>query len=260
MNLIRSFYLSLLVVSLGCTAETGTPIEIPVFPDTTIVASTEPSFNSQTDRLLHSDDFSLLDAIQKYTLMDGERGLSIDSSRLRIDWLSKDNCQDDGHLIETSWMGAPREIFVQLNLQYEQNFIWDWLGRTPCTGNAKKMLFLWGGTSGRFMMITENHTIGLGSDQDHPLFQQNIGSTITPEQLGDGKLHKITLHVIQSSTPTSNDGLVEGWIDGVKKWSYTNVASHASGGWTTTKYGTTFNQGSPINQREWLDSWRIWTK
>ena len=73
------------------------------------------------------------------------------------------------------------------------------------------------------------------------------------EQLGDGNWHRITIHVLQSSTPTATDGVIEGWIDGVQRWSYRNVASNASGGWNYFHFPSTFNQGSPATQSEWID-------
>ncbi len=179
------------------------------------------------------------------------------SGALRIDWASNPGCGDDGRVLERSF--APvNDIVVQYSVRYTPGFAFDWRGRGRCAGNAKKLFFLWAASGSRFDFVSENHELGMGSDYDHPLFTQNTGATITPETLGDGNWHRVTVRVRQSSTPLARDGAISGWIDGILRWEYTGIASHASGGWTLVKLPTTFNQGSPINQSEWLDGWSIW--
>jgi hypothetical protein len=145
-------------------------------------------------------------------------------------------------------------------VRYTPGFIfdWDYSGQHPCLGNAKKLFFLWSVSGSRFDFISENHTLGVGGDYDDPLFQQTAGPAVTDAMWGDGNWHRVTLHVRQSSTPTATDGFIYGWIDGVQRWSVPNWASQSSGGWNDFKLPTTFNQGSPVNQSEWLDELTIW--
>jgi hypothetical protein len=183
------------------------------------------------------------------------------SGALRMDWTPEaaGPCQDDSHLIERALPGT-REIYVQYSVRYSPHFVFDWTqsGYSACTGNAKKLFFLWSTSGSRFDFISENHFLGMGSDYDHPLFAQNVGPAVTDEQFGDGSWHRVTMHIIQSSTPTAADGLIEGWIDGVKEWYVPNWVSSSSGGWSDFKMPTTFNQGSPVAQSEWIDDLTIW--
>lgn len=233
-------------------------------------ASNEPQYSPSAHTPLWMDDFeqATSDAAiyQRYVTQNGENGLHADatggvngSRALRIDWRSKSGCTDDSHFIEGIFPHAAKEVVVQYRVRYQPGFVFDWIGRSGCSGNAKKLLFLWAGAGSRFDFISENHFLGVGSDHDHPLFAQNVGgSAVRPEDLADGQWHRITLRVRQSSTPTAPDGFIHGWVDGVQKWRIDNVASNASGGWTLFKLPSTLNQGSPVNQSEWFDDIRIW--
>jgi hypothetical protein len=236
-------------------------------------ATGEPMYIASTATLLWRDSFDGrgTDAamLSQYARMDSESGIHFDpvgglrgSGAGRIDWKRRTTavCRDDGHLIEHSFPHT-QEIYVQYSVRYDRGFVFDWVGRTGglgCTGNAKKLFFLWSAAGSRFDFISENHWLGMGSDNDHPLFNQNAGPVVSDEMLGDGSWHRITMHVRQSSTPTAKDGLIEGWIDGVQRWSWPNIASNASGGWVLFKMPTTFNQGSPVTQSEWFDDLTIW--
>lgn len=210
---------------------------------------------------------STSDIYARYATQNGENGIHLDatgglngSRAMRIDWKKKSGCTDDSHLIEGSFPVAAREVVVQYSVRYQAGFVFDWIGRGgSCSGNAKKLFFLWAAQGSRFDFISENHFLGVGSDHDHPLFAQHLGTAVRPEDLGDGNWHRITLRIRQSSTPTATDGSIHGWIDGVQKWAVTNIASNASGGWVLFKLPTTFNQGSPVDQSEWIDGFRIWT-
>jgi hypothetical protein len=235
----------------------------------------EPMYAEGAGTLLWRDSFDRggTDAtmLSQYARMDGEAGIHVDaaggpngSGAARIDWEAQTAagaCRDDAHLIEHSFPPS-REVFVQYSVRYTRGFVFDWIGRRGglgCVGNAKKLFFLWAASGkSRFDFISENHALGMGSDYDHPLFSQNVGPVVSDEMLGDGNWHRITIHVRQSSTPTARDGLVEGWIDGVQRWSWPNVASNASGGWVLFKMPTTFNQGSPVKQSEWFDGLTVW--
>jgi len=179
------------------------------------------------------------------------------SGAARVDWFANTACQDESRVLERG-IPASREVIVTYSVRYQAGFVYDWRGRGPCTGNAKKLFFLYAVNGSRFDFISENHFLGMGSDYDHPLFSQNRGTTMSDEQLGDGQWHRITIHVRQSSTATATDGLIEGWIDGVQRWSYPNVASNASGGWNYFRLPATFNQGSPVTQSEWIDNVTAW--
>ncbi len=186
------------------------------------------------------------------------------TTALRITWPKSTTCQDDWSGIEHAIPGAPTEIYMQYSVRYQAGFSFDWLysGQTPCTGTAKKLVLIWSGdNASRFLYITENHELHAGSDYDEvnktPM-GQNTGSTMALSQLGDGNWHRITFHIKQSSTRTSTDGFVYGWIDGVLRWSRPNWASGSIGGWVDLKMPSTFNQGSPANQSEWMSGLTIW--
>jgi hypothetical protein len=235
----------------------------------------EPMYVVGAGTLLWQDSFDRRGAdatmLSHYALMDGESGIHFDSAAglngsgaARVDWPAQTvagRCLDAAHLIEHSFPPS-REVFVQYSVRYSRGFVFDWIGRSSrlgCAGNAKKLFFLWAGSGkSRFDFISENHWLGMGSDYDHPLFKQNVGPVVSDEMLGDGNWHRITMHVRQSSTPTAKDGLIEGWIDGVQRWSWPNVASNAGGGWVLFKMPTTFNQGSPVTQSEWFDGLTVW--
>ena len=226
----------------------------------------EPVFQSG-QRLIWKDTFDggLSDAAvlgnyitlnPQYIHADASAGLN-GTGALRFDWQASSACQDQSRLIEQG-IEPTREIYVTYTIRYTPNFTFDWRNRSGCTGNAKKLFFLYAVSGSRFDFISENHFLGMGSDYDHPLFGQNQNSTMSVEQLGDGSWHRITIHVVQSSTPTATDGVIEGWIDGVQRWSYRNVASNASGGWNYFHFPSTFNQGSPVTQSEWIDDLVVW--
>lgn len=264
-------------VVAACAGATGRALVAVVRPpkNPTLPPSngSEPSYSSGGGTLLWQDNFDGrgTDAalLSQYTLMSGESGIHPDataglngSGAARIDWQAQASttCHDDGHLIEHSFTPS-QEVYVQYSVRYQPGFVFDWVGRTGglgCVGNAKKLFFLWSASGDRFDFISENHWLGMGSDHDHPLFNQNAGPVVSDEMLGDGNWHRITIHVRQSSTPTTKDGLIEGWIDGVQRWSWPNIASNGSGGFVLFKLPTTFNQGSPVNQSEWFDGLTVW--
>ncbi len=182
------------------------------------------------------------------------------SGALRIDWTPQNGtCQEDSHLIERALPGN-REIFVQYSVRYSPHFAFDWTpsGHSGCTGNAKKLFILAPTNGSPFNFASENHLLGMGSDDDHPLFAAKVGPRVTDEQLGDGTWHRVTMHIIQSSSTSAADGLIEAWVDGVKEWSVPKWVSASSGGWSAFRVPTTFDQGSPVAQSEWIDNLSIW--
>jgi hypothetical protein len=225
--------------------------------------------------LIYADDFtgyaSTADLLnyqptKGFLHMDVENGVTLDPTggvggkpACKIAWTPKSgagNCVDDSHLIERVFP-ATTAVCASWTVRYSPAFVFDWLGLKGCVGNAKKLFFFWPVAGSRFDCICENHHIGIGSDNDHPLFAQTAPE-VTPEMLGDGARHRITVRVKQSSTVTAADGHIEGWIDGVKKWDVANWVSASSGGYNDWKMPTTFNQGSPVSQTEWLNSVSIW--
>jgi hypothetical protein len=253
-------------------APTPTPTPTPPPAAPAPPSSSEPTYTSGVHAPLWMDDFenvaNTAAIYARYATQGSENGLHLDGSAglngskgMRLDWASKSGCSDDSHFVEGSFPSAPKEVVVSYSVRYQPGFVFDWIGRNgACSGNAKKLFFLWAGTGSRFDFISENHVLGMGSDHDHPLHSQNVGgSALRPEDLADGAWHRITIRVKQSSTPDATDGYIHAWVDGVQKWKRDNIASHASGGWTLFKFPTTFNQGSPVNQSEWVDNIRVWT-
>jgi hypothetical protein len=244
-------------------------------------ADGEPDYSPGSHHLLWADDFDRAersvvprDGDSRYgryvTLgapsLQFDPGSGVDGSgALRIAWRAAPAagtalgapCSDDSRLIEASFPAA-RELYVQYWVRYDRGFVFDWGRRGRCSGNAKKLLLLWAREGSRFVFISENGTLGVGSDHDHPLFGQNRAVAVTPASLGDGRWHRITFHVRQSSAPSRADGAIHGWIDGVQRWSYEGVATHNAGGYHLFKMPATFNQGSPVAQTEWLDRLRVW--
>ena len=258
-----------LAVALSTAFSAGSAVAAMPTPARTAFA-TEPAHVPPSATIIWQDTFDTLAsdslALAKYITL-GTDGIHLDaggglvgSGSLRIDWTPEnDTCQDDSHLIERALPGN-REIFVQYSVRYSPHFAFDWThsGHSGCTGNAKKLLFLASANGSPFKFASENHLLGMGSDDDHPLFAAKAGPRVTDEQLGDGTWHRVTMHIIQSSSPTAADGLIEGWIDGVKEWSVPRWVSASSGGWSAFRMPTTFDQGSPVAQSEWIDNLSIW--
>ena len=252
--------------SEGVSSNAVITVSSSVVPPQPPPSGSEPTFQAG-QRLIWRDTFDggLSDAAvltnyitlnPQYIHADAAAGLN-GGGALRFDWQASTGCQDQSRLIEQG-IEPTREIYVTYTIRYTPNFQFDWRNYSGCTGNAKKLFFLYSVSGSRFDFISENHFLGMGSDYDHPLFAQNQNGTMSVEQLGDGSWHRITIHVVQSSTPTATDGVIEGWIDGVQKWSYRNVASNASGGWNYFHFPSTFNQGSPATQSEWIDDLVVW--
>lgn len=209
--------------------------------------------------------------LASYELMTGNNAMHADPTAgpngggaLRIDWNRSTTCQDDWSGIERGIPGTPTELYIQYSVKYQPGFSFDWLysGQTPCTGTAKKLLLIWSGDNkSRFIFVSENHVLHAGSDYDEANetnMSQNIGTAEAVSQLGDGNWHRITFHIKQSSTTTSTDGFLYGWIDGVQRWSRPNWATGSIGGWVDLKMPSTFNQGSPAVQSEWMTNLSIW--
>lgn len=245
---------------------------------------TEPQYRPIVDRLLWWDDFDT--AIPRTPPPDREGrdgrdgrygryvtvgaphlqfadGDGLDGSgALRINWLESSSrpgmrCADDSRLIEAEFPAA-RELFVQYSVRYSPGFVFDWGRGGRCDGNAKKLFLLWAREGSRFVFISENGWLGVGSDADHPLFRQNRAAALLPTSLADGAWHRITFHVRQSSSPRAADGAVNGWIDGEQRWAYEGVVTHNAGGYHLFKMPATFNQGSPRAQTEWVDELKVW--
>jgi hypothetical protein len=87
---------------------------------------------------------------------------------------------------------------------------------------------------------------------------QNTPDSMPISQFGDGAWHRVTFHIKQSSSDTSSDGFLYGWIDGVLRFARPSWASGSVGGWVDFKTPSTFNTGSPVNQSEWMDNLTIW--
>lgn len=252
-------------------APTPAPAPAPAPAPTPTPSGSEPTFTSGVHTALWMDDFentaNTAAIYSRYVTQGSENGLNLDatgglsgSKALRMDWRTKTGCTDDSHFVEGIFPQAANEVVLQFSVRYQANFAFDWIGRGgACSGNAKKLAFLYAPVGDRFDFISENHVLGVGSDHDHPLFSQNQGgAALRPDDLADGAWHRITLRVKQSSTPTAQDGYIHGWVDGVQKWKVDNIASNAAGGWVLFKLPSTLNQGSPINQSEWFDNIRVW--
>lgn len=194
-----------------------------------------------------------------FVRFDPDGGLD-GTGAVRMDWNAargSARCADDSRVLEASFEPAA-ELFIQYHVRYSSGFVFDWGRHSRCAGNAKKLFLLWAQEGSRFVFISENGTLGIGSDHDHPLHQQNRGHALRPAQLADGKWHRITFHIRQGSRPGAADGFVRGWIDGIQRWEHRNVVTHNSGGYGLFKLPATFNQGSPVAQSEWVDALRLW--
>ena len=238
-------------------------------------SSTEPMPTFGTT--IWHDDFSgyssATSLLAAYSHLSGESQIFTDatggyggSPAMRINWPKQTNtntstggCNDDDHLLEKGFP-ATTEIYVQYYVRYQAGFVFDWnySGYGPCNGNAKK-LFLIPASGGRMDLIAENHHIVLYDDNiGYASGLQNVGAEFTPEMLGDGNWHRITLHIKTSTSPTSRDGFIYGWIDGQLKWSFPNANTHQSAGYDYFQMPTVFNQGSPVAQSEWADNLTVW--
>lgn len=263
-------------ISAGSVTITASTLGIVATSSVTVMSvspppsGSEPVYAAGLGTLIWKDSFdgllSDVAMLANYSVLNGQfihvdAGAGIGgSTAARVDWFASTGCQDQSRVLEKG-IAPTREIYAQYSVRYSPNFVFDWThsGYNACTGNAKKLFFLYAGSgSSRFDFISENHVLGMGGDYDHPLFSQTAGPAVTDEQFGDGNWHRVTIHVIQSSTPSSADGLIEGWIDGVKRWYVPNWVSNSGGGWTYFRLPATFNQGSPVNQSEWFDNLTVW--
>lgn len=238
----------------------------------------EPSFSGRTDEMLWSDDFDgrlrpepprrrgdagrlgrYLTLGDPFVRHDPDGGLA-GSGAVRMDWLPRRGsarCDDDSRMLEASFEPS-NEVVIQFAVRYTPGFVFDWGARGRCSGNAKKLFLLWSHEGSRFVFISENGALGVGSDHDHPLLPQNRGTALRPGDLADGRWHRVTFHIRQGSATDRPDGFVRGWIDGVERWHYPGIVTHNAGGYHLFKFPTTFNQGSPAEQSEWVDALRLW--
>ncbi len=275
--LFRRFHVQLamglcLVLTLLAALRNTAPA-VPVTESAPPSLLAEPVFSVARHDLLWGDDFDApplritRERYGRYLTLDA-RTLQFDpgagvngSGALRISWSAAErrsaSCNDDSRVLEASFPATP-SLTVSYWVRYSPSFVFDWSGRNPCSGNAKKLFLLWATEGSRFVFISENGALGIGSDHDHPLFAQNGNAVFTPADLADGAWHRVTLRVRQGSSPTARDGSVYGWIDGVLRWRYDNVVTHNAGGYHLFKMPATFNAGSPVTQVEWLDKLRIW--
>ncbi len=232
-------------------------------------AAAEPLTTSGTT--LWRDTFDAPDAgISNYAVMQGgflhadpDAGVN-GTGALRMDWPKSTTCADDWTGLDHAIPGAPTEIFIQFSVKYQPGFQFDWLSAagSQCAGNAKKLFLVWSGDNrSRFIYVAEDHDLRAASDYEDALGtnrSQNGASPISLEQYADGNWHRVTFHIKQSSSTTATDGFLYGWIDGVQRWSRPNWASGSIGGWVEFKMPSTFNQGSPASQSEWVDNLTIW--
>lgn len=240
-------------------------------PDT----APEPMFARGEHELLWADDFN--DAPRRPRDADDQRlgrYLAVGASHmhfdpkagvgksgaLRIDWARAPlgaPCADDSRVLE-AWFDPSPELYIQFSVRYTPGFVFDWSKGGRCHGNAKKLFLLWPREGSRFVYISENGALGVGSDHDHPLFSQHAAVRLTPAALADGGWHRITFHLRQGSAPGRADGSIRGWIDGVERWRRDGIVTHNGGGYYLFKLPATFNAGSPRAQSEWVDELRIW--
>jgi hypothetical protein len=205
----------------------------------------------------------MVGSLGNYVTMDPTGGPG-GGGAMRIDWPVSTTCQDDWAGIEHAIPGAPTEIFVQFSVRYAPGFQFDWVhtGAAPCKGTAKKLFLVWPGDGGsRFLYSIGDLKLIAESDFDAAAGTnafQNAGNDMSSSQYGDGSWHRVTFHIKQSSTTSATDGFLYGWIDGVLRWSKPNWASGSIGGWVDFKAPSTFNQGSPANQSEWMSGLTIW--
>jgi hypothetical protein len=239
------------------------PISVP------LSAAAEPVTTSGT--ILWHDAFDAPDAgISNYATMQGgflhadPLAGELGTGALRMDWPQSTTCADDWTGLDHAIAGAPTEIYIQFSVKYQPGFQFDWRNAAPssCTGNAKKLFLVWSGDNrSRFIYVSEDHDLRAASDYEDALGtnrSQNGASPISLEQYADGNWHRVTFHIKQSSSITATDGFLYGWIDGVQRWSRPQWASGSVGGWVEFKMPSTFNQGSPANQSEWVDNLTIW--
>jgi hypothetical protein len=69
----------------------------------------------------------------------------------------------------------------------------------------------------------------------------NADPTLLARDLWDGNWHVVRMHIRHSSTPTSNDGIWEIWIDGVLKHRHTGFNTSRNDGSANPDYITGFS-------------------
>ena len=263
--------LAMLICGGACAGRTPATAPDPPIPEPM------PTFGT----VIWQDDFqsytSSADILAAYTHLNGESQIFLDptggyggSQGMRIDWPKQTNtiarvggCNDGDHLIERGFIGTS-EIYIQYYVRYQAGFQFDWRVAGACpTGNGKKLFLLLSESGSRLQLFSENHHIVLYTENQLGLMVgqpgiQNTGAEFTPEALGDGNWHRITIHAKMSSTPVATDGFLYGWVDGKLKWSNPAYATGNTGGWYDFQTPAVFNDGSPVAQSEWMDNLTVW--
>jgi hypothetical protein len=170
---------------------------------------------------------------------------------------------------------AQQEVWAEFTVRWSANFT---TSNTTCPPNDHKLIF--GDTeasqSGRWAFY-----VGADSPPTHSLQVERPNATggtggyylnrnspaVTPPQLWNGAWHTVRLHIKHSTTTTSNDGVLEVWINGVLKHSETGFNTPrpgAEGGGPDALSGFSFahnkDDGPPnVDMYLWWGPIRVYT-
>ena len=120
---------------------------------------------------------------------------------------------------DSQWGGNYRTLYMRVYSKWSTNYV--------VSGSGTKHF--------EFASTTSGGYDGLWAHQfGNPAFTMTVagfsGVTLTemPQNMNgtlriDGQWHCFEVRKTQNSGPGTRDGVLEGWIDGVKRWSYTNL-------------------------------------
>lgn len=169
-------------------------------------------------------------------------------------YLAMNNDQNGG----TGWIEhvfpAQNEVYIRWYVKYSSNFVF------PLNNTGKQVAIS--------NMSTNSVHIGhMGAEHvPHVVVQDGGGAILnqnqngTPITVANDRWYCFEFRLVANTSPATANGILEGWIDGVKKWSYNAVLFQTSGDMVFRYFmitGSGFNGtggGSTPEQYRWVDN------
>lgn len=118
-------------------------------------------------------------------------------------------------------LNGPTELWLRWYMRWQPGFKWR-------AGGSKVLYFNdTAGSAFAYLMINNNPTdwdlYTQTGDQKHYLSSGAGWRDLFPSGASDGSWHFFEVHIKRETGSTSNNGIFEMWVDGVKKASHTNI-------------------------------------